>query len=170
MQDFTHVRIALAALGQPDADHQRREFEQDEEDHHVPLVFLAHIGQIGGTDGKGDDADRAVMRRDRRGIGARQPAQALQDGKGDQGQQGADTHDHQRRQQQFGQRLAGQLDAALEADGKQQKDAQGFVEHRRYLEIGTRQPGEHAEQEKEDHGFKRHRTHRKSKRRELSHR
>jgi hypothetical protein len=32
------------------------------------------------------------------------------------------------------------------------------VQHRRDLQVGTQQPGQQAEQEKQDHGFKRHGT------------
>ena len=159
MQHLAQLGFTLAAPGQPDADHQGREFEQHQEDHHVALVVLAQVGQVGCAHGKGDDADRAIVRRHRGGIGPRQLAQALQHGKGDQRQDGADADDDQRRQEQFGQRLAGQLDAALQADGEEQEDAQRFVEHRRDLQVGTRQPGQQAEQEEKDDRFKRHGTH-----------
>src|SRR6056297_3552494 len=46
--------------------------------------------------------------------------------------------------------LARQLDAALEPDREQQQDADEFVHRRRQPELGLQQPGDQAEQEKQD--------------------
>jgi len=159
MQHLAERRLALAAPRQPDADHQGREFEQDEEDDHVALVVLPDAGQVGRADGEGDDADRPVMGCQRGGIGPRQLAEALQHREGDQRQSGADADDDQRRQDQLGQRLAGQFDTAFQADGEEQEDAQRFVEHGRDLQVRARQTGQQAKQEEQDDGFKRHGMH-----------
>ena len=52
----------------------------------------------------------AKRRRHRGRVGPRQAARALQQREGDQRQRGADGHDHQRRHDQLGHRLARQLD------------------------------------------------------------
>ena len=156
VQHLAEARLGVAAPRQPDPDHQRRELQQHQEHRHVAFVFLAELAQVGGADREGDHADRAVVGCHRGRVGPGQPAQALQDGEGQQGQRGADGDDDQRRQQQVADRLARQLDAALQADGEQQEDAEGLVQHRRDLEVGPQQPGQQAEHEKQDDGFEGH--------------
>ena len=52
--------------------------------------------------------------------------------------------------QQGQQGLLGQTDAALEADGQQQKEGEGVVEGRRQLELGAHQAGQQAKQKEKN--------------------
>ena len=73
-----------------------------------------------------------------------------QHGKAEQGLHHAEQ-DHQRQLwQQRLQGLLGQTDAALEADGQQQKEGESVVEGGRQLELGAYQTGQQTKQKEEN--------------------
>ena len=76
-----------------------------------------------------------------------------QDRERSQRDQRAHCHNDEGRQCDVEQRITRQFDPALEAYGKQQKDAQGLVEDPGNLEVRANEASDRAQQEEPDDGF-----------------
>ncbi|MNR03482.1 hypothetical protein D3C85_1193750 [compost metagenome] len=147
--------VAGDALGQQDADQDRRDLEDRHEQRHVALEEDLPRCQIGDHHGEGTCAHRAVVRRHAGGVDAVE-AQAAQQGEGQQWQGDAQAQHQPRLAEQRQAGLLGQLHAAVQADGQQQEDGQGFVERGRQLQFAFQQACGQAEDEEQHHRVEAH--------------
>ncbi|MNF86465.1 hypothetical protein D3C84_689030 [compost metagenome] len=89
-------------------------------------------------------------------------AQAAQHAEGQHRQQHAQAQHQHRLAQQLQAGLLRQLHPAVQADGQQQDDRQGFIERRRQLQLAFQQTGTEAEDKKQYHRVKPHRAYLRS--------
>ncbi len=150
MRELAPRHVTREATGEQDADEDRRDLEQHDPDRRARFIVNAPRRQVADDDGKRTDADRAVMRGERRGIGSRQAADVPCDQEGGQRQREADCHHAGQLEQRHAPGVAGELDAALEPDRKQQHGGHELVDRARQAQVRPRQAGDEAHDEEQD--------------------
>ena len=144
------ARRGAEAPREHDADDDAGRFHQRDDQRHVRLARDAGVQQHAGRDREGHDRHRAVVRGDRRAVGARQAAERAQDRVEQQRDRGAQRDRGQRVRQHRQAGLARELDAAFQADGEQQVDRQRLVQRLGQPQVALRELGRDAEDEEQD--------------------
>jgi hypothetical protein len=164
VQQGAPAHLALTTAGQENPHEQSWQLQQGEENGHVAIRRNATAGQKAAGHRKGHHADRTVMGRDGRRIGTGKTPYPEKHGEAGQGNQHGHAHHHQGGHGEIQHIVAGQFNAALQADGQQKKDAQGLVHDPRNLQIRTQEAGRQAKQEEENDGLELHEFHQSCRR------
>ncbi len=119
---------------------------------HVTLGRKPRRLQDGRAGDEGHDADRPVMRRNRRGVGGRQPCHHFQQGEGCKGNdEGQDHPGHKGRPQADIKPMVSHRHPALEADGEQKVDRHPLRHGFRNGQLAARKGGKQAKGKAQDH-------------------
>jgi hypothetical protein len=151
-------RIRWRQATSPDAREQdAREYggylEQDDPHRGARLERDIARGKVADDHCERPDADRAVVRGERRRVGPCEAADVVGDCKRGQGQHETQQEDGAELGEGHGAGVACQLDAALETDRQQQHRAHELVDCARQAQVGPGRSRRDAEDEEPDHGI-----------------